>query len=83
MALIFKERSDLIRKAVQLLPTRQRLVVEMLYFNDPRTIEVAALLDLNATHVYRLKTRALTQLREVILQSGGDIIGIRTSHMKG
>lgn len=63
-----------VRSIVAEMPNvRYRKVVEALFFRDLDPDEVASIFKTNVSNVYNLKSRALEQLRDMLLYSPGEI----------
>lgn len=64
-AVELKERSGVIRAALEKLPIRERLVVSRSYFDERPLREIAAELGVTESRVCQLRTQALARLRKV------------------
>ncbi len=70
-AVLRKEKSEVLRAALKLLPQRQRLVLQAHYFEDVSLVSIGRQLNLSKSWVSRLHAQALEMLREILLQPTG------------
>lgn len=63
----------LLRKALETLPEREALVVQLFYVEELNIYEVAAILDVSTGRVSQIKKSAIQRLREQIKRDQGDI----------
>jgi RNA polymerase sigma factor (sigma-70 family) len=61
-----KRAQDIIHRAVDKLPARQRAVISAIYFAGHTVTETARLLKITAAAVVKLRTRALKYLLKVL-----------------
>src|SRR5262249_11620834 len=59
-----EERRIVLRRAIDMLPEKERQVLLATYFENRNTIDVAASLGLPVASVYRLRYRAMARLRQ-------------------
>lgn len=71
--LIEQERSVDLRKLVEKLPEKERLIVQGYYFDHLSFVEIAERHDgMTKSWVSRLHTRALSRLKKLYIEHGGD-----------
>lgn len=69
-AVAFQEQRDLIRRALDELEERDRIIVEGFFLQDKTNVEIAEELGITANNVGVAKKRALAKLRLILVSMG-------------
>ncbi len=62
-AYAISERRDILARAIDSLPRTQRLVISLRYYDELGTLDIARVLQVNASRVSQLHTKAISALR--------------------
>ncbi len=65
-----RERSTLVYRCMQYLPTQYRQVLALNYFDGFSVPEICQILDRNPKQIYNLLSRAKSTLKEILLKEG-------------
>tara|TARA_R110002072_G_scaffold72335_1_gene172909 strand:+ start:957 stop:1577 length:621 start_codon:yes stop_codon:yes gene_type:complete len=68
------EASQQVLAAMQVLPDRQRLAIELCHFQEMSNIEAAQMMDVSVDALESLLARARRKLRESLLGQSGDLL---------
>jgi RNA polymerase sigma factor (sigma-70 family) len=68
--LLKEQQESLLNQAIQTLPPRDRILLDLCYRQTLASEQIAALLKTSVNAVYAQKSRVLEKIREVLRRSG-------------